>query len=168
MKKVLVAIDLSSATVQVCNAARDLAQQLHARLIIAHVVPPAPLVMKYYTFSAVQKADLARGAKKRAAARLRALGQWFRKTVPETRVVQHAGPVVPVLLRTVRKVQPDYLVIGSHGHSAAFEMLVGSVAHGIMRQAPCPIVLVPIRPRTPGRRTAPTARPTAEVMAALR
>lgn len=168
MKKILVAIDLSSATVQVCNAARDLAQQLHARLVIAHIVPPAPLVMNYYAFSAVQKADLARGAKKRAAERLRALGHWFRKTCPDTRVVQHAGPIVPALLRTVRKVQPDYLVLGSHGHSAAFEMLVGSVAHGLMRAAPCPIVLVPIRPRARARRTAATARTSAEVMAALR
>lgn len=167
MKKIVVAIDLSSATVQVCNAARDLARDLHARLVILHVVPPAPLVMHYYTFSAVQKADLARDAKKRAAAKLQALGAWFRKTSPETRVVQHAGPVVPTLLRTVKRVEPDYLVIGSHGHSAAFEMLVGSVAHGILRQAPCPVVLVPIRPRVRGER-AKALRSAMELMATLR
>lgn len=167
MKKIIVAVDLSPATVQVCNAARDLACELHARLVILHVVPPAPLVMHYYTFSAVQKADLAREAKKRAAAKLHSLGAWFRKSCPETRVVQHAGPVVPTLLRTVNRLQPDYLVVGSHGHTAAFEMLVGSVAHGILRQAPCPVLLVPIRPRARARRVKPT-RSTAELMTTIR
>lgn len=167
MKKILVAVDLSAATVQVCNAARDLARDLHARLVIAHVVPPAPLVMKYYAFSAVQKADLARGAKKRAAHRLAALGKWFRKSCPQTRVVQHSGPVVPTLLRTLRRVEPDYLVVGSHGHTVVFDMLVGSVAHGLIRSAPCPLVLVPIRPRVRARRPL-VSNSAAEVMASLR
>jgi nucleotide-binding universal stress UspA family protein len=167
MKKILVAVDLSSATVQVCNAARDLARDLHAHLVIAHVVPPEPLVMKSYVFSAAQKANFAREAKKRAADRLGLLAKWFRKSIPETETVQHAGPVVPTLLRTVGRLRPDYLVVGSHGHSAAYEMLVGSVAHGLIRQAPCPVMLVPVRARSRGQRPRAETTP-AELMATLR
>lgn len=164
MKKILATVDLSSATVQVCNAARDLARRLDARLIILHVVPPAPLLMKHYAFSAVQEADITRETKKLAAHRLAALARWFHKSLPDTKVIQHTGPIVPTILRTLRRTRPDYLVVGSHGHSAAFEMLVGSVAHGLIRQADCPVVLVPIR----RRRTRRARLPGAETLAALR
>lgn len=166
MKKILVPVDLSPATVQVCNAARDLAKRMGARLLILHVVPPAPLVMKQYAFAAIRESDFNRAAKKSAAHKLEVLARWFHKSLPETKVIQHSGPILPTILRTVSRTRPDYLVVGSHGHTAAFEMLVGSVAHGLIRKAPCPIVLVPIRQRVP--RTRRIRMPDAEAMATIR
>lgn len=147
MKKILVPVDLSAATVQVCNAARDLAQSLGARLLILHIVPPPPVVLKQYALTPVEPVDFTREERKRAAEKLRALGHWFQKRCPNTRVLLHTGPVVPMILRTARLARADYLVLGSHGHTAAYEILIGSVAHGVLRRAPCPIVLVPIRQR---------------------
>ena len=155
MKKILVAVDLSSATVQVCNAARNLAQSLGARLLILHVVPPTPVVMEYYALSAFEADALPRAAKKRAATKLRALGHWFQKRCPDTKVLQHAGPPVATILRTIKLARPDYVVMGSHGHTAAFELLMGSVAHGVVRRSPVPVVLVPIRKRARTERPFP-------------
>lgn len=145
MKKILVAVDLSAATVQVCNAARDLAQLIEARLLILHVVPPAPVMFEYYALSTLDVDSLPRAAGKRAAQKLRALGHWFQKRCPETRVLQHTGAPVAGILRTIKLARPDYVVLGSHGHTAAFELLMGSVAHGVVRRSPVPVVLVPIR-----------------------
>ncbi|MBI2515546.1 MAG: universal stress protein [Opitutae bacterium] len=152
MKKILVPVDLSSATVQVCDAACTLAQSLNARLVLLHVVPPPPPVMgDYYAFSGPQGFELTKGAKKMAAKKMKALGHWFHKRWPETKVLQHTGPPVPVILKAAKLARPDYIVLGSHGHSAMYEMLIGSTAHGVIRKAPCPIVLVPITGR--GRRS---------------
>lgn len=167
MKKVLVAVDLSSATVQVCNAARDLAHSLGARLVILHVVPPPPLILEYYALSTVQVGLLERGARRRAAEKLQALAHWFRKSCPDTKVVEHAGPPVERILRTIRQLKPNYVVLGSHGHSAAFELLAGSVAHGVLTGSPVPVVLVPIRPRVPASRAKPSPS-EAQLLVSLR
>lgn len=167
MKKILVAVDLSEATVQVCNAARALAQPLGARLLILHVVPPPPLMLEYYALSTAQGDLLERGAKRRAAQKLKALAHWFRKSCPDTKAIEHSGPPVERILRTARQLKPDYLVLGSHGHSAAFELLAGSVAHGVLMGSPVPVLLVPVRPRARSARGKPTPA-EAELMVSLR
>ncbi len=152
MKTILVAVDLSGATPQVCRAAEALAEGRHTRLLIAHVVPPVPVVMGYYDFGVTESTALMRAARTRAATKLKALLHWCRKRHPDTKVIQRYGPAVPGILRLISESKPDYVVIGSHGHTAAFELLLGSVAHGIVRKSSVPIVLVPIRKR-PSRRS---------------
>lgn len=168
MKKILVAVDLSGATVQVCNVARDLAHSLGARLLILHLVPPTPLMMEYYAVSTFDLDQLPRTAKKRAAEKLRALGHWFQKRCPNTRVIQHDGPPVPGILRTIALTRPDFVVLGSHGHTAAFDLLLGSVAHGVVRKSPVPVVLVPIRKRAPAPKPKPRTVVTADAVVAIR
>lgn len=150
-KKILVPVDLSDATVQVCNAARDLARALDARLLILHAVEPDPLANSYYALSTFEIATLTGNTRKRTALRMKALGHWFQKSVPDTKIVLHSGRALPTILRVARMARPDYIIIGSHGHSAAYEMLAGSVAHGVLRKAACPVVMVPIAPRRRGR-----------------
>jgi nucleotide-binding universal stress UspA family protein len=38
----------------------------------------------------------------------------------------------------------DLLVLGSHGHSRLFHAVLGSVAEACIRQATCPVVVVPV------------------------
>ena len=145
MKKILVPVDLSGATVRVCNAAADLAKAVGGRLVILHVVPPPPMVMsEYYAFDAGQVIGLTREGRKLAAHKMAALGRWFNKRCPATKVVMHEGDPVSVILRTAAAIRPDYLVIGSHGHTAAYDLIIGSTTHGVIRKPPCPLVLVPI------------------------
>ena len=145
MKKILVPVDLSGATVRVCNAAADLARALGGRLVILHVVPPPPMVMsEYYAFDAGQVIGLTREGRKLAAHKMQALGRWFNKRCPATKVVMHEGDPVRVILRTAAAIRADYIVTGSHGHTAAYDLIIGSTTHGVIRKAPCPVVLVPI------------------------
>jgi nucleotide-binding universal stress UspA family protein len=145
MKKILVPVDLSGATVRVCNAAADLAKAVGGRLVILHVVPPPPMVMsEYYAFDGGQMIGLTREGHKLAAHKMAALGRWFSKRCPATKVAMHEGDPVGVILRTAAATRPDYIVIGSHGHTAAYDLIIGSITHGVIRKAPCPVVLVPI------------------------
>jgi nucleotide-binding universal stress UspA family protein len=38
-------------------------------------------------------------------------------------------------------------MLGSHGHGALFHLLIGSVSEGVIRQASCPVIIVPAKMR---------------------
>lgn len=165
-QKILVPVDLSGATLQVCAAARDLALALDARVMLLHAVETDPRVGDYYALSAFEAEALATNTRRRVAERLDALGRWFKRRVPDTKTILHAGAVVATIHRMAKLARPDYIVVGSHGHSAAYEMLVGSVAHALLRKAPCPVLVVPVAPQR--GRTAKPPRPRASLAAPSR
>ncbi|MFW6089501.1 MAG: universal stress protein [Gemmatimonadota bacterium] len=72
------------------------------------------------------------------AARLRDAG--FEAT---GRLVQ--GPTVETILEQAEKLGTDAIVVGSHGRSALFDLVVGSVSAGVIRQARVPVLVVPSR-----------------------
>jgi nucleotide-binding universal stress UspA family protein len=37
----------------------------------------------------------------------------------------------------------DFIVMGSHGHGALYNLLIGGTASGVIQKAPCPVVIVP-------------------------
>ncbi|MEO8353471.1 MAG: universal stress protein, partial [Chthoniobacteraceae bacterium] len=39
----------------------------------------------------------------------------------------------------------DMIVMGSHGHGSFYELLVGSVTSGVLRDARCPVLVVPAK-----------------------
>ena len=48
------------------------------------------------------------------------------------------------ILEEAQRVNADMIVLGSHGHSAIGEVMLGSVAHKIAMKATVPVLLVPI------------------------
>jgi nucleotide-binding universal stress UspA family protein len=47
-------------------------------------------------------------------------------------------------------------VMGSHGHTAFYDLLVGSTTHAVLKRAKCPVVIVPPRAQPePKRRAKP-------------
>ncbi|HEX2860379.1 MAG TPA: universal stress protein [Lacunisphaera sp.] len=157
MKTILVPLDLSAAAVQVCNAACDLARQVGGRLVLLHVVQPPPVVMsEVYAFDAGQLTEMASAAQKAAAQSLRALDRHCAKRqVGATTMLRTGAPVAAILAKATSS-RAAYIVMGSHGHSAIYDLLVGSTTHGVLMKAPCPVVVVPPasrRSRTPRGRS---------------
>lgn len=72
-----------------------------------------------------------------------------------TRVV--FGGAADALLDTAR--DADLLVLGSHGHGRLFHAILGSVAERCVRDAACPVVVVPV-PRSERAAKAPVAQPS--------
>jgi len=54
-------------------------------------------------------------------------------------------------------------VVGSHGHGAFYDLLVGSTTHGLLLRASCPVLIVPAHAT---RAPAVTAPAEAEPLAA--
>jgi nucleotide-binding universal stress UspA family protein len=53
------------------------------------------------------------------------------------------GATIKTILQEAIKLKSDMIVIGSHGHGALYKTLVGSVSEGVIRQASCPVVVIP-------------------------
>jgi nucleotide-binding universal stress UspA family protein len=50
--------------------------------------------------------------------------------------------VSETLVRIAEDVDAAAIVVGRHDHSALHDVLVGSTAKGLLRQAPCPVLVV--------------------------
>jgi len=54
------------------------------------------------------------------------------------------GDPVPVILTRAAEMKADLIVMGTHKRVGLPRLLMGSVAEGVLRRAPCPVVLVPL------------------------
>ena len=52
------------------------------------------------------------------------------------------GHAAVEILRMAEKVRCDLIVLGSHGKTGLRRLLAGSVAEAVLRQAPCPVLVV--------------------------
>lgn len=142
--KLLVAVDLSEASDKVIEAARRVAQATGAEVIVLHVAEPEPDFVGYDAGPGVVRGQVAdeyrrehRGVQE-LASRLReagiaAIAQMIR------------GPTVETTLRQAGHIHADLIIVGSHGRSAIYDVLVGSYSAGILRKSTVPVLVVPTR-----------------------
>jgi len=57
--------------------------------------------------------------------------------------VQLTGAPAPLILAQAESEKADYIVMGSHGHTALYDLVVGSTTHQVLRKARCPVMIVP-------------------------
>jgi nucleotide-binding universal stress UspA family protein len=51
------------------------------------------------------------------------------------------------IVREARERRCDVIVMGTHGHTGLTRVLLGSVAEGVLRHAPCPVLTVRAAPK---------------------
>lgn len=144
MKTILVPLDLSPMAVQVCDAACELARLIGARPILLHIVQPPPVMLSdVYAFDSSQLSEMSTAAGKSAGHKLRALSRHCAKHGVQVTTVQRTGMPVAAILARAASTKARYIVMGSHGHGAMYDLLVGSTTHGVLKKAPCPVLVVP-------------------------
>jgi nucleotide-binding universal stress UspA family protein len=144
MKTILVPVDFSAATSRVCAAACDLARLMKGRVVLLHVVAPPPVIMNdYYAFDTGHMAQAMAAVGKSATLKLGALARRLGRRCP-VQSLQVTGQPVGAILAKASALKAAYVVLGSHGHGAMFDLIVGSTAHGILRKARCPVLVVPM------------------------
>lgn len=144
MKTILVPIDLSEVTGRICRMACDLAETVKGRVVLLHVVQPPPVIMSdAYAFDAGQMTSLLATAEKVSARKLAQFGRACEKRAGKVETVQRTGQPVAVILDRANALKADYIVLGSHGHGAVYDLLMGSTTQGVLRKAKCPVMVVP-------------------------
>jgi nucleotide-binding universal stress UspA family protein len=71
----------------------------------------------------------------------------LKKVVPTVAGVPYeryclVGDPVTDILELAREKNVDLIVMASHGRSGLTRLIIGSIAEGVMRQAPCPVLIV--------------------------
>jgi len=140
--KILAAIDFSPVTEQVLVTLAQMAATLPAEVWLVHVAPPDPEFVGYDTGPDVVRGQVA--AEHRAHhQQLQQLADRLRAQGVQVTALQLQGPSVKTVLAEAERLPASLIVLGSHGHGAVYNMLVGSVAEGIVRASKVPVLLVP-------------------------
>jgi len=144
MKTILAPIDFSTATDGVIEAACTLARVTQSRVVLLHIVQP-PVITSDYGLALENFQEAIAISEKHSAKRLAEITDDLRKRQPELSVAtkQVSGPPVIEILDAAMINDAAYIVMGSHGHNAFYDLLVGTTTHGVLRKATCPVVIVP-------------------------
>jgi nucleotide-binding universal stress UspA family protein len=146
MKTILVPIDFSDVTPRVVETARSMARAFAARLVLLHVSEPEPDFIGFEPGPMAVRTAVARDFKKEHQ-KLEELRVSAATDGVEVLALHIQGPMVEKILDEATKHGADGIVMGSHGHGALFEFLVGSVTSGVLRAAKCPVLVVPTNAR---------------------
>ena len=143
MKTILAAVDSSDMSERVLSEAVALAGVAESRVVLLTVVQLPVVAPEYYAFVPENLTEISAAGKKSAAEHLGNLKARFGKTGVAIETVQLMGTPVPQILEQAKTCGADYIVMGSHGHTAFYDLLVGSTTHGVLLHSPCPVLIVP-------------------------
>jgi nucleotide-binding universal stress UspA family protein len=139
IEKVLVPLDFSPASVAALEYAVWLARQFRAAIHLAHVYPPDEA-------SSVPGAGHLLFESAEAIERLNEeLTGIHRKHVPAFRPDNchiRRGRPYEEIVRLAREIDADLIALSTRGHSGLKHLLLGSTAERVVRNAPCPVLVV--------------------------
>lgn len=142
MKTVIAAVDFSSNTNRVALAALKLGRLLKGKVLFLHVVPPPAAIRD--VLPAVEDVELRTlSTGHDADKKLAELKHTFQRKFRPIECKRSVGVAVATIVDEARNAGAEYIVLGSHGHSAVYDALLGSVATGVARKAPCPVLVIP-------------------------
>jgi nucleotide-binding universal stress UspA family protein len=142
MKTVIAPIDFSPATEGVIAAAITLARSLRAHLEIIHALPALPTAPRYQAV-VEDLARLAQDDRRHANARLHEIRLSTEALYRQVSTHLLTGDAATVIADYAREKGADYLVVGSNGHGAVYDLIVGSTTQALLKKSPCPVVSVP-------------------------
>jgi nucleotide-binding universal stress UspA family protein len=160
MKRILVPIDFSDVTPPVIDLARQLAKALGAEIHLVHVkeltAAAAPGMLGYGLAGMPELAPMSgvpvpgfepmpetiaedEGQKSKLATWQREIAQNGIKVS----LHEPAGAVAEEILNQANELNADLIVMGTHGHGAMYNLLVGSATKGVLKHSTRPVLLVP-------------------------
>ena len=142
VKTILAPIDFSGVSDAVVEEASTLARALNARIVLLTVIQP-PIITSEYAPMMENLAEITAAGEKATAKKLAAIKQQLQTDMIPTESIQLNGAPVAHIVEQAQKLSADYIVMGSHGHTAVYDLLVGSTTHGVLMRAKCPLVIVP-------------------------
>ena len=143
MKTIVVPIDFSKSTAAVIAAATSLAAAMDGRIVLLHVVQPL-IITSDYGLSMDNFQETVVSSEKFAARRLADLSESLRaKGIKNVDTAQISGPSRAGIVEQAKILKADYIVMGSHGHTAFYDLVIGSTTQYVVQKAHCPVVIVP-------------------------
>jgi nucleotide-binding universal stress UspA family protein len=148
-ERIVVALDGSALAERCLPHAEALAEKFGSRLTLVRVILPAatvaalvepsiggvPLDPQLIEDALETEEGEARTYLEHIANALRRKGFTVHTEIPE-------GAAVETIVACVKRLQANLLTLTTHGRTGLARLVYGSVAEGILKQAPCPVLLV--------------------------
>ena len=136
----LVPIDFSEYANQALDYAITLAGKLGARVTLLHVIQPLPLggMDMGMTLPATYVQDLEAEIRRDMES---SLGRVTAAGLEGDMVIVHGVPFHEIT-EAAKTQQVDLIVMGTHGRTGLYHVVLGSVAEKVVRLAPCPVLVV--------------------------
>lgn len=150
-KNIVVATDLSEASAPALRSAVELGAALGASVTLLHVLepPPTPPGLEAFALEGLPVDWEERLLRGRALAAQERVAQLAKTASTEQVTVSPrlvTGLLPDSLVAEIKANGYDLLVVGSHGRTGVAHFFLGSVAEKLVRNAPCPVLVV----RPPG------------------
>lgn len=141
---ILVAVDLSPASDIVIEAARGVAELTGVSLYILHAVEAEPDFIcpegapEFRRDRVAKEFPLEHG-------RVQAIADKLLDDGLDASALLVCGSGVDTTLREAEILDAGLIVVGTHGHGAVYDALIGSYSVGIIRKSKLPVLVVPVR-----------------------
>jgi len=146
MKTILVPVDFSDVTIKVVKAAVHLAKPFHSKIILMHATEVVPSMMGMGggpdALPVPQVRDLESAPD--FMEKLTHLQEMISAVGLPSSTVELEGFTVDLILSQAESSRVDLIVLGSHNRGPLSQLLLGSVADGVLKHARCPVLIVPL------------------------
>ena len=140
---ILVAVDLSPATDAVVEAARGIAELTGVSVHILHVVETEADFVCPEGDPETRRMLVAKEFPMEHR-RVQALANKLLDDGLDASAILVCGSSVETTLKEAEILEAGLIVIGTHGHGAVYDVLIGSNSAGIIRKSKLPVLVVPI------------------------
>lgn len=152
MKKILIAIDYNPTAQNIAKKGYELAQSMHAEVILLHVVADYTYyssldyspIMGFDSFSNLgvlqtnTVTELQNAAEDYLNKTKRFLGDDTIRTVVKD------GDSGQAIINAAKEYEADVIVMGSHSRRGLEKILMGSVAEKVLRNSSLPLFIIPV------------------------
>ena len=157
VRKILVAVEVSKSDARAAvELAMTLARATSAAVTLLHAfAPPSP--MSGIVPGAGRGSDLESEQRSFNASLEVIAGSMRAQGIARVSTIAEPGHPTEVILECARREASDLIVLGTHGRKGVSRLLMGSIAESVLRDAPCPVVIVHVpspshRPAVPNLR----------------
>lgn len=141
MKTLLVPVDFSGATRTLLSTIEKVAEA-GAKVFFLHSLTP-PLVTTDYGVGVDMLHETIALARKTAIKQLEHLVKTIEARGFKAQAILENGPAAQAILEVARKRKVDAIVLGARGHTALYNLIIGSTTQAVLKKATCPVVVVP-------------------------
>jgi len=141
-RNVLAAVDFSNVADEIVRLSSEIARSCGAMLWIVHVEPEQPDFVGYAPGPQSVRDDVAHRFRQHHRD-LETMADRVRADGTDATALLLQGVPAEKIKEKAREEPMDLIVIGSHGHGAIYDLLVGSVCQGVLKDPPSPVLVVP-------------------------
>jgi len=142
MKNIVVAIDLGDFSKRIIEFAVEFVTSYPARLHFLHIVS-TDVSSAIGDLSVQYVHEIEENIIKLKKERLNEITAFIKEKGISYEVDVIEGIASNEILEKAKEIHAKMIIIGSHGHGAFYEALIGSVAHDVLKKTNIPMLIVP-------------------------